>query len=82
MRIDNQLELPQVQQRILHLRRKFENEVCFEIPIIFWKKAKYFIQLPYKEDYKGTPCKRRAIPMNTNYQKLCEEEIKGLMKKV
>ena len=38
MRIDNQLKLPQVKKKIIHLRRKFENEVCFESPASFWKK--------------------------------------------
>ena len=46
--------------------------------LLFGKKDTYFIHLPYKEDYKGTPCKRREIPMNAYYQNLCEEEIKGL----
>ena len=27
------------------------------------------------------PCKSRVIPMNAHFQKLCEEEIKGLLSK-
>ena len=81
MRIEDQLKLQQVQQKISHLREQFETQVCSENPTAFWKKAKYFIQLPYKEGYEGKPCKSRAIPMNAHFQKLCEEEIKGLLSK-
>ena len=73
MRIDDQLELPLVQERLLHIRGKFDYEVCSKSPTAFWKKDKYFIQDPYKEYYKGTPCKRKAIPMNAYYQKLRDE---------
>ena len=81
IRIEYQLRLPQIQQKVSHLREQFETQVCSKNPTAFWKKTKYFIQLSYKEGYKGKPCKSRAIPMNSQFQKLFEEEIKGLLSK-
>ena len=43
IRIENQLILPQIQQKFSHLREQFETQVCSENPTAFWKKAKYFI---------------------------------------
>jgi hypothetical protein len=56
-----------------------ETSLCSENPTAFWKQKKHVVYLPYKEDYPGTPCKSRAIPMNAEYQKLCAEEVQNLL---
>jgi hypothetical protein len=81
IRIKEQLGKEAIQQKILLLKQEFIDSVCSENPTAFWKQKKHEVSLPYKEDYQGKPCKSRAIPMNAEYQKLCAEEIKGLLKK-
>jgi hypothetical protein len=81
VRIKDQLKQKQIQEKISLLQKEFINTVCSENPTAFWKQRKHEVSLPYKEEYQGKPCKSRAIPMNVEYQKLCAEEIKGLLSK-
>jgi hypothetical protein len=81
MRIEDQLKNPKTQEAIHELQCQFEQIMCSENPTSFWDKNQHVVELPYKEIYDGKPCKRRAIPMNREYHKLCEEEVQGLLKK-
>jgi len=80
-RIDQQLKNPKIQDKISQLQKRFEEQVCSELPTAFWERKTHFVEFPYKDSYKGKPCKSRAIPTNAKYQKLCAEEIQGLLKK-
>jgi hypothetical protein len=65
-------------EKLMSLKKLFSDTVCSENPTAFWKQKKHEVYLPYKEDYLGTPCKSRAIPMNAEYQKLVHKEIESL----
>lgn len=81
LRISDQLSQSHIQQKIQMFRQEIEEQICSENPTAFWHQKKHEVMLPYKDDYKGKPCKSRAIPMNVEYQKLCSEEIKNLLSK-
>jgi hypothetical protein len=81
VRIKEQLGKEAIQHKISLIKQEFINTVCSENPIAFWKQKRHEVYVPYKEEYQGNPCKSRAIPMNAEYQKLCAEEIKGLLSK-
>jgi hypothetical protein len=79
--IKEQISQSHIQQQILELQREFEAKVCSENPITFWHHKRHEVELPYKDSYEGTSCKRRSIPMNAEYQNLCSNEIQGLLQK-
>lgn len=79
LRIEEQLRKVTIQSQIQTLKIEFTSKVCSENPTAFWKQKKHVVYLPYKEDYMGTPCRSRAIPMNAEYQKLCSQEIQNLL---
>jgi hypothetical protein len=81
LRIIDQLNQSQIQQKILKLKKEFEDQICSENPTAFWHQKKHEVTLPYKDAYEGKPCKSRAIPMNVEYQRLCSEEVKSLLHK-
>lgn len=61
------------------MEKQIEEECCTKEPNAFWHRKQHAIELPYKEGYKGKPCKSRAIPMSKEYTDLCEKEIKQLL---
>jgi hypothetical protein len=79
--IDQQLKNPKIQDKMSQLKKRFEEQVCSELPTTFWERKTHFVEFPYKYSYEGKPCKRISIPMNAKYKKLCAEEIQGLLKR-
>lgn len=79
LRIEEQLKQPKIKRRIIELKEKLAKKCCSEEPNAFWHRKQHTVKLPYKEDYKGKPCKSRAIPMSQEYRKLCQQEIQQLL---
>lgn len=79
MIVGEQLLSPGIKKQISDLKQRFESEFCAEEPNYFWHKKQNFVELPYKSDYEGRPCKSKAIPMNKEYRDLCNKEIKNLL---
>lgn len=79
LRIEEQLKQPKIKRRIIELKEKLAKKCCSEEPNAFWHRKQHTVKLPYKEGYKGKPCKSRAIPMSQEYRKLCQQEIQQLL---
>ena len=75
IRIKEQLNQSQIQQKILLLKQEFIDQVCSENPTAFWKQKKHEVSLPYKEDYQGKPRRSKAIPMNVFLIKASSENL-------
>jgi len=79
LRIEGQLKMPQIKNKIGELKRQIEEDCCSEEPNAFWHRKQHTVELPYKEGYAGKPCKSQAIPMRKEYIDLCEQEIQQLL---
>jgi len=81
LKIETQLQTSLFKAKIESLRKMFAETACSELPTAFWNQRKHIVYFPYKENYAGTLCKSRTIPMNAEYQKLCAEEIQSLLER-
>ena len=73
------MKSPLNKKKIAQLNKAIGDERCSEEPNAFWHWKQHTIELPYKTEYVGKPCKIRAILMNKAYMELCEKEIKQLL---
>jgi hypothetical protein len=58
---------------------KIKAQYTADIPNAFWSQEQYFVDLPYDDNFKGTPLSAAAIPMSPEEQKMCREEIQELL---
>lgn len=67
--------------KIDSLLKKFENEVCSNLPTAFWKIKKHSVALPYIDgfDERNIPTKARPIQMNHEMVEICKTEINHLL---
>lgn len=79
--ISQQLSLPAIQKKISELKAQIEKKCCAKDPNAFWHIKQYCVELPYKTEYTGKPCKSKAIPMNKEYHELYKKEIKNMLSK-
>jgi hypothetical protein len=47
-RIEEQLELPLMKQRIENFENKIKNEICLDLPNAFWQRKQHIVNLPYE----------------------------------
>lgn len=80
MQVEKQMERPTTKKHIQELAQKFE-KVYSEHPGMFWHIKKHTVELPFDKNFKGVPHRSRAIPMDAEHVKLCNEEIDDLEKK-
>ena len=82
-RIEEQLELPLLKQRIKNFENKIKNEICADLPNAFWNRKQHIVNLPYKSDFneRTTPTKARPIQMNQELLEYCKKEIHELLNK-
>lgn len=79
------LSIDQLMQRADYIKRIETVKESFQDlfgnhPGMFWEKKRHFVKLPYKEGYKETARRSKAIAMNAEYQELCHKEIDELLK--
>ncbi|KAG5066364.1 hypothetical protein JHK86_010095 [Glycine max] len=81
--IQNQLEKPQIKERIQSLLKHIESSVCSDLPHAFWDRKKHIVDLPYEKDFreKQISTKARPIQMNEELLQYCQKEIKDLLDK-
>nr|KAJ0184480.1 hypothetical protein LSAT_V11C900504380 [Lactuca sativa] len=83
VRITNQLNDNNIQNKIIGLKLKFEKNVCSNIPNAFWNRKQHIVKLPYIKIFneKDIPSKSRAIHMNNELESHCKNEIQDLINK-
>ena len=47
-KIEEQLELPLMKQRIENFENKIKNEICLDLPNAFWQRKQHIVNLPYE----------------------------------
>ena len=47
-RIEEQLELPLMKQRIENFENKIKNEICADLPNAFWHRKQHIVNLSYE----------------------------------
>lgn len=82
-RIEQTLKTPEMLSKISILQKKFENEICSELPNAFWERKKHLVELPYipSFDEQNIPTKARPIQMNHEMMEICKTEINHLLEK-
>jgi hypothetical protein len=82
-RIEEQLELPLLKQRIENFENKIKNEICVDLPNAFWHRKQHIVNLPYEPDFneRTIPTKARPIQMNQELLEYCKKEIHELLDK-
>ena len=71
-----ELHGPQVLENIL---AKLRTDCTASRPDAFWTREKYFVSLPYKENYTPKPQKASANHMSPSEQELFRQEINQLL---
>jgi hypothetical protein len=82
-RIEEQLELPLMKQRIENFENKIKNEICADLPNAFWHRKQHIINLPYESDFNEMTIltKARLIQMNQELLECYKKEIHELLDK-
>jgi hypothetical protein len=82
-RIEEQLELPLMEQKIENFENKIKNEICTDLPNVFWHRKQHIVNLPYELDFNEMtiPTKTRPIQMNQELLEYCKKEIRELLDK-
>ena len=82
-RIDEQLQKPSLQTRILDLEKNFKSQICSDLPTAFWERKKHVVSLPYEPgfDERNIPTKARPTQMNFELLEFCKKEIQSLIDK-
>lgn len=68
-------------QSIRDIKEKIEIDCTSDYPDVFWTREKYFVDLPYKEDYSAKPQKASANHMSPTKAEYCQKEIVELLQK-
>lgn len=79
--MEEHIKSPSNQKKFSDLRKRIKAECCSEEPNAFWHRKQRSVELPYKAEYIGKPCKNRAIPMNKEYRDHCEKRNKTIVGK-
>ena len=61
------------------ISNKLRKDCTASRPDAFWTREKYFVALPYKENYVPKPQKANANHMSPSEQDLCRQEIAQLL---
>jgi len=82
-RIEEQLQNPSLQQKILDLEQVIKRHICSNLPNAFWERKKHIISLPYEKDSNEhtIPTKARPTQMNSALLEHCKKEIQTLLDK-
>jgi hypothetical protein len=62
---------------IKDIKRKIEDDCTSEHPNAFWTREQYFVDLPYREDYKPKPQKASANHMSPSELEYCKKKYKN-----
>ena len=82
-RTEQFLQSPKVIEKVTEVKNKIEKELCSDLPIAFWDRKKYLVDLFYKKDFDDgqIPTKARSIQMSADLEQHCKIEIMDLIKK-
>lgn len=78
--IQKNLDFVENQQKIKSFQKKFEEELCNNLLIAFWKRKKHKVSLPSEKSFheSQTRTKARPIQMNKELGAYCQHEIQDL----
>jgi len=51
LRIEEQLQNPNIQKKILDLEQIINTKICADLPNAFWERKQHIITLPYEKDF-------------------------------
>jgi len=83
LRIQEQLQNPTIQKKILDLEQIIKNKICADLPNAFWERKQHIITLPYEKDFNERQILTKARPtqMNAELVEYCKKEIQTLLEK-
>jgi len=81
LRIEEQLQNPTIQKKILDLEQLIKNKICSDLTNAFWERKQHIITLPYEKDFneKQIPIKARPTQMNAELLEYYKKEIQTLL---
>ena len=76
-RIEEQLQTPEIQDKIKAIEEKIKTELCSLNPTAFQHRKLHEISLPYEDGFneKDIPTKAKPIHMNKEYLEYCKKKI-------
>jgi len=82
-RIEEQLQNPSIQQKILDLEQVFKRKICSNLPNAFWEKKKHIICLPCEKNFdeRNIPTKATPTQMSSEVLNFCRKEIQNILEK-
>jgi len=66
LRIDEQLQKPDIQAKILEIEQIIKTKICSNLPNAFWERKQHIITLPYEKDFNERQIPTKARTSNTN----------------
>ena len=69
------------EKSLADISAKLIKDCCSESPNAFWKREKYFVNLPFDPLQKTKPMKASARLMFPSEREFCAKEIKELLEK-
>ncbi|GAV87605.1 hypothetical protein CFOL_v3_31031, partial [Cephalotus follicularis] len=82
-KFENQLQNSQIKEKIGSLKNSIINNLCSDIPDIFWHRKRHMVFLPYEKNFNGQNISTKTKPIQMTYElmKYCEKEIQKLLNK-
>jgi len=83
LRIEEQLQNPNIQSKILEIEQVIKQKICADLPNALWERKQHINTLPYEKDFneKQIPTKARPTQMNVELLEYCKQEIPTLLEK-
>ncbi|GAV92073.1 hypothetical protein CFOL_v3_35457 [Cephalotus follicularis] len=82
-KLENQLQNSQIKEKIGSLKNSIVNNLCSDLPDVFWHRKRHMLSLPYEIFFTkhNIPNKTKPIQMTYELMKYCEKEIQELLNK-
>ncbi|GAV88272.1 hypothetical protein CFOL_v3_31695 [Cephalotus follicularis] len=82
-KLEHQLQNSQISKKIDSLKNNIINNLCSDLPDVFWHKKQHMVFLPYEKNFTGQniPTKIKPIQMTYELMKYCEKDIQELLNK-
>jgi len=62
LQIEEQLQNPSIQQKILNLEQVIRKGICYDLPNASWERKKHILSLPYDKDFDERNNPTKAWP--------------------
>ncbi|GAV93075.1 Peptidase_A3 domain-containing protein, partial [Cephalotus follicularis] len=82
-KLENQLQNSQIKEKNGSLKNSMINNLCSDLPDVFWHRKRHMVSLPYEKNFTGQNISTKTKPIQMTYElmKYWKKEIQELLNK-